>query len=54
LKTLIIIGGTGFFGKSFLDYSFEFGLKKWGINKLILISRRKKKYSYNEVYLTKN
>jgi nucleoside-diphosphate-sugar epimerase len=43
LKTLIIIGGTGFFGKSFLDYSFEFGLKKWGINKLILISRRKKK-----------
>ena len=39
LKKLTIIGGSGFFGKSFID-AFNFGLfKKIGIKKLIIICR---------------
>ena len=42
MKTLTIIGGTGFFGKSILDYAKKKGLKQWNISKIILISRKKK------------
>lgn len=39
MKTLLLIGGTGFFGKSFLD-SFQRGdLGHWNIGKIIIISR---------------
>ena len=43
LKKLTIIGGSGFFGKSFID-AFNFGLfKKIGIKKLVIISRNPNK-----------
>lgn len=39
MSTLLLIGGTGFFGKSFLD-SFQRGqLDEWGINRIIAMSR---------------
>ena len=41
LRTLTIIGGSGFLGKSLIDYAKENGLFKWRINKIISISRRK-------------
>ena len=41
MKTLLILGASGFFGKSLIDYAKNFGLKKWSINKVILVSRRK-------------
>ena len=43
-KSLLIIGGTGFFGRSILDYiDKSFSLKK-KINHIIVISRGKKKF----------
>lgn len=41
MKTLTIIGGSGFFGKSILDYSVRKTLNKWQINKIIFLSRKK-------------
>ena len=39
MASLLLIGGTGFFGKSFLD-SFQRGdLKAWGIDKVIAMAR---------------
>ncbi len=39
MASLVLIGGTGFFGKSFLD-SFQRGnLNAWGIDKVIAMSR---------------
>lgn len=39
MSTLLLIGGTGFFGKSFLD-SFQRGqLDEWGVNRVIAMSR---------------
>ena len=39
MSSLLVIGGTGFFGKSILD-SFKHGrLEKWGIEKVIAMSR---------------
>ncbi len=39
MKSLLLIGGTGFFGKSFLD-SFQRGeLKRWNIGNIVVISR---------------
>jgi len=37
-KTLLIIGGTGFFGKSILDYFVDYRLSK-NIKKILLLSR---------------
>ncbi len=41
MKTLTIIGGSGFVGKSLIDFSNKKGLLRWKINKLICISRKK-------------
>ena len=41
LKTLTIVGASGFLGRSILDYAIEKKLSKWKINKIIAISRRK-------------
>ena len=40
MKTLLIIGGSGFLGKSFLDYYNNKSFIKWKINKIIFISRK--------------
>jgi dTDP-D-glucose 4,6-dehydratase len=37
-KSLMILGGSGFFGKSFLDAYLQKKLDKFKISKLILIS----------------
>ena len=42
MKTLLIIGGTGFLGKSFLDYINEGKLKKIKLSKILIVSRKKK------------
>ncbi|MBT8530906.1 NAD-dependent epimerase/dehydratase family protein [Polynucleobacter paneuropaeus] len=39
MKTLLIIGGTGFFGKSFLDCYKRGLLAGWGITKVLIMSR---------------
>jgi len=39
MKTLMILGGSGYLGKSFLQSFIEGGLKKYNIGKIILISR---------------
>jgi dTDP-glucose 4,6-dehydratase len=48
-KTLLLIGGTGFFGKSILKYFYYHSnsLKK-KINKIIILSRGKSKIKYNK------
>jgi dTDP-glucose 4,6-dehydratase len=42
LKSLLIVGGTGFFGKSLIDLFNNNKLKNLKINKLIITSRKKK------------
>jgi nucleoside-diphosphate-sugar epimerase len=44
MKKLLIIGGTGFFGKSILDLFLRGGLEKYGINKIIVAARRVKEF----------
>ena len=39
MSTLLVIGGSGFFGKSILDAFGRGLLKQWNINKVIAISR---------------
>jgi nucleoside-diphosphate-sugar epimerase len=39
MSTLLIIGGTGFFGKSILDSFNRDQLKPWNIGKIIIMSR---------------
>ena len=39
MSTLLVIGGTGFFGKSILDCFRRGGLEKWGIERIIAMSR---------------
>ena len=41
MKTLTIIGASGFLGRSLIDYAKENSLLRWKINKIISISRRK-------------
>jgi dTDP-glucose 4,6-dehydratase len=40
MKSLLIIGGTGFFGKSILDVFKQGGLEIYGINKIKIMARR--------------
>lgn len=39
MKTLLIIGGTGFFGKSILDFYQRGGLDRWEIGRVVAMSR---------------
>ena len=39
---LLVIGGTGFFGKAILDFHKRFNLKKYGISELIITARNTK------------
>ena len=41
MKTLTIIGSSGFLGRSIIDYAFLKSLSKWKINKIVSISRKK-------------
>ena len=41
-KKILIIGGTGFFGKSFLKLFLNNSLDKWGISKVLIMSRNPK------------
>ena len=51
MSTLLLIGGTGFFGKSFLD-SFQRGmLTKWGVDRIIALSRNAERLQYEIPYL---
>jgi len=45
-KTLLIIGGTGFFAKSILDYIFNYSLLK-NVKKILLLSRGHSKIKIN-------
>ena len=49
MKTLLIIGGTGFFGNSLLKFFSNSKFLKKKINKIIIISRKKlEKFNYIE------
>ena len=39
MTTLLIIGGTGFFGKSILDFFHRGGLDRWGVDRILAMSR---------------
>ncbi len=39
MKTLLVIGGTGFFGKSVLDLFARGGLARWGVGHVIAMAR---------------
>lgn len=41
-KTLLLLGGTGFFGKSFLDAHFSGDLENRGVTELIVVARSQK------------
>ena len=40
-KSLLVIGGTGFFGKSILEYLLNYSLSNIKINKIFILSRKK-------------
>lgn len=44
MKTLLIIGGTGFFGKSFLECFVKNRLKNFGVTKIIILARKVEKF----------
>ena len=46
-KSLLIIGGTGFFGKSILDYLQNYNSLK--INKVMIFSRRAQNIKINKI-----
>ena len=43
MKTLLLIGGTGFLGKSFFDYLNNSNLKRRELSKIIILARKRKK-----------
>ena len=59
MKKLLILGGSGFFGKSIVDYGIERKLIKYKINEIYVVSRtkisKKKKNKHIKItYITKN
>lgn len=53
MASLLLIGGTGFFGKSFIDAKNRGILKKYGIDKLIILSRNLDNFKKNYNFLIK-
>lgn len=51
MKTLLIVGGTGFFGKSIIDYFSSANTNKFNIKKIITISRKRIFFSYKHITL---
>ena len=53
MKKLLILGGSGFFGKSIVDYGIEKKLIKHKINEIYVVSRtmssKKKKYKHIKI-----
>ena len=47
MSTLLVIGGTGFFGKSILDFYKRGLLSPWGIDKVIVMSRNSDNFKHN-------
>jgi nucleoside-diphosphate-sugar epimerase len=47
MKSLLIIGGTGFFGKSILDVFVRGGLDIYGINQITIVARRVEEFKLN-------
>ena len=47
MSSLLIIGGTGFFGKSILDCYKRGLLSPWGVNKVIVMSRNSDNFKHN-------
>lgn len=43
MSSLLIIGGSGFFGQSFLDYFNDKSFQKWDIDNIFVTSRTKQK-----------
>ena len=43
MKSLLLVGGTGFFGQSFFDFINDSKLNKLKLSKIIVISRKRKK-----------
>ena len=48
MKTLLVLGGSGFIGKSILEYFCSGNLTKYKIKKLILVSRNISKHIKNK------
>ena len=42
MSNLLIIGGSGFFGHSFIDYFNKHSLLRWGIKNIFITSRSEK------------
>jgi len=51
VKTLLIVGGTGFFGKSIIDYFSSANTNKFNIKEIITISRKRIFFSCKNVKL---
>ncbi len=55
MKTLLVLGGSGFIGQAILKEFYSGKLKKFGIGKIILVSRNihklKKKIYKKKYYL---
>ena len=47
MATLLVIGGTGFFGKSILDCYKRKLLNHWKIDKVIIFSRNPREFEKN-------
>lgn len=55
MKTLCLLGGTGFFGKSFIQAFIEGKLDRWEIGKIYIASRNATQFSKNNyLYLNPN
>ena len=55
MKSLLIVGGTGFFGKSFIHAFIEGKLGRWRIGELVIASRNASAFAqHNPAYLLPN
>lgn len=53
MTTLLVIGGSGFFGKSILDMFQRGGLAHWNVDKVIAVSRNAKRLQFETPALVK-